>query len=272
MFVVDESGLPKQGKKSAGVSRQYCGAVGKVANCQVGVYLAGVSPKGQLGVDKRLYLPEAGVNDPARCEAARIPENERRPRSKGELALEMLSQAKERGALSARWVTGDDAYGNSPGFRDGVRALGLEAVLEVSKTTPVWPLEPKKRSPVFSGRGRPPQSSWDPAQRQTVEERAAALPPDAWQAIPVDEGAQGPRIYPFARVRGRETRDGAPGEVTWVVFRRNLDRSEPRYYFATAQEREEDDATGEIQAKVSARRGPIETEFRTEKGQVGLDE
>ena len=98
----DGSDFPKQGRKSAGVARQYCGRLGKVANCQAGVFLAYVSPLGRALVDKRLYLPQVWASDDARCQAAAVPEDRRGYRSKAELALEMLARARERDHLRAK--------------------------------------------------------------------------------------------------------------------------------------------------------------------------
>src|SRR5713101_2798045 len=117
VWAVDSSGFPKQGKKSVGVARQYCGALGKVANCQVGVFLAHVGPRGRVLVDKRLYLPREWTDHPARCLAADVPREKQAYRSETELALEMLQQAQALGRLAAEWVTGDDTYGKSPEFR-----------------------------------------------------------------------------------------------------------------------------------------------------------
>lgn len=268
VWAVDSSGFPKQGKKSVGVARQYCGALGKIANCQVGVFLAHVGPRGRALVDKRLYLPPEWVHDPARCDAAGIPREEQVYRSETELALAMLQAAPQRGALTAAWVTGDDAFGKSPAFRDALTAAGFQYVLEVPGDTPVWPFSPTWETPAWSGRGRPPEPRPVAAQRQTVRERAVALPAAAWQAITVAEGAQGWRTYRFAAERLRETRDRKPGEVLWVVYRENLDGSEPRYYFANAPA----DTPLAMLARVASARWPIETEFETEKSDIGLDE
>ena len=142
VWVLDGSDFPKQGRKSAGVARQYCGRLGKVANCQAGMFLACVSPLGRALVDKRLYLPESWTSDDARCRAAGVPEERSDYRSKTELALEMLEQALELGHLKAGWVAADDAFGMSPSFRDGLAALGMRYVLDVPGGTTVWPLEP----------------------------------------------------------------------------------------------------------------------------------
>ena len=101
VWVLDGSDFPKQGRKSVGVARQYCGRLGKVANCQAGMFLAYVSPLGRALVDKRLYLPESWTSDKDRCEAAGVPEERQGYRSKTELALEMLGRALERGHLRA---------------------------------------------------------------------------------------------------------------------------------------------------------------------------
>ena len=117
VWVLDGSDFPKQGRKSVGVARQYCGRLGKVASCQAGMFLAYVSPLGRALVDKRLYLPESWTSDKDRCEAAGVPEERQGYRSKTELALEMLGRVLERGHLRAGWVAGDDAFGMSPSFR-----------------------------------------------------------------------------------------------------------------------------------------------------------
>ena len=126
-----------------------------MANCQAGMFLAYVSPLGRALVDKRLYLPESWTSDDARCAAAGVPEERRSYHSKTELALEMLARALERGHLIAGWVAGDDAFGMSPSFREGLAALGMWYVLDVPGGTTVWPMEPSWTSPDYQGFGRP---------------------------------------------------------------------------------------------------------------------
>jgi SRSO17 transposase len=268
VFAVDESAFPKQGKKSVGVARQYCGALGKVAGCQVGVFLAHVGPRGRALVDKRLYLPREWTQDPERCTEAQVPADERAYQSKSALALALLRQAKAWGHLMAEWVTGDDEYGKSPEFRDGVAQEGWNYVLEVPGNTPVWPVETTWSTPPYGGRGRPPQPQPVVAERREVRERAAALAPTAWHAITVAEGAQGPRTYLFACERVRESRDREPGEALWLIHKQNLDGTEPRAYFSNAPAF----TPPRTLARVSAARWPIETEFEAEKSHVALDE
>ena len=272
VWVLDGSDFPKQGRKSVGVARQYCGRLGKVANCQGGMFLAYVSPLGRALVDKGLYLPESWTSDPGRCAAAGVPEERRGYRSKTELALELLERALGLGHLKAGWVAGDDAFGMSPSFREGLAGLGMRYVLDVPGSTPVWPLEPSWESawttPRSPGFGRPRKPRLRDGQRRTMEQRSDELPDEDWREITVAQGSQGPRSYMFCAQRVRVTRKGKPGQEAWAGYRRNLDGSEPRYYLSNAPE----DTTLETLACVGGSRWPIETEFETEKGDVGLDE
>ena len=233
VWVLDGSDFPKQGRKSAGVARQYCGRLGKVANCQAGMFLAYVSPLGRALVDKRLYLPESWTSDQDRCAAAGVPEGRRSYRSKTGLALELLERALARGHLRAKWVAGDDAFGMSPSFREGLAALGMLYVLDVPGGSTVWPLEPAWTSAEYQGFGRPRKPRLRDGQRRTMEQRSDELPGDAWREITVAEGSQGPRSYQFSAQRVRPTSKRKPGEIHWAVCRRNLDGSEPRYYCPT---------------------------------------
>ena len=160
VWVLDGSDFPKQGRKSVGVARQYCGRLGKVANCQAGMFLAYVSPLGRALVDKGLYLPESWTSDHGRCEAAGIPVEGRRYRSKTELALELVERALARGHLKAGWVAADDAFGISPSFRENLASLGMRYVLDVPAGFTVWPVEPEWTTPAYRGRGGPPGPGW----------------------------------------------------------------------------------------------------------------
>ena len=137
VFVLDDTGFAKQGKKSVGVARQYSGTLGKVGNCQVGVFLAYVSAQGHALVDKALYLPKAWTDDRQRCRAAGVPE-EIGYQSKAELGLGLLRRARQAGHLTAAWVTGDSGYGEVPSLRDTLDAEGWRYVLEVPSITHVF--------------------------------------------------------------------------------------------------------------------------------------
>ena len=268
VWVLDGSDFPKQGVKSVGVARRYCGRLGKVANCQAGMFLAYVSPLGRALVDKRLYLPVGWTSDDARCQTAGVPEERRAYRSKTELALEMVEQTLAWGHLRAGWVAGDDAFGMSPPFREGLSALGMRYVLDVPEGFTVWPEEPEWTRPAYQGTGRPRKPRLRSGQRRTMAERAAAIPEEDWQTITVAPGSQGPRVYQFSAQRARPTARRRPGGIHWAVYRRNRDGSEPRYYLSNAAE----DTPLETLAYVGGSRWRIETEFETEKSDVGLDE
>ena len=180
----------------------------------------------------------------------------------------MLERAREVGHLRAEWVAGDDAFGMSPSFREGLAALGMLYVLDVPAGFTVWPLEPERTSPAYQGRGAPRKPSLVPGQRRTMAERSDELPAEAWREITVAEGSQCPRSYEFSAQRVRPTNRRKPGDIHWAIYRRNLDGSEPRYYLSNAPE----DTPLETLAYVGGSRWRIETEFETEKSDVGLDE
>ena len=232
------------------------------------MFLAYLSPLGRALVDKRLYLPESWTSDQDRCAAAGVPEERRGYRSKTELALDMLQGTLERDHLKAVWVAADDAFGMSPSLREGLAALGMRYVLDVPAGFTVWPVEPEWTTPVYRGRGGPPKPRLVAGQRRTMVERSAELPEDAWREFTVAQGSQGPRTYQFSAQRVRPTSRRKPGEIHWVIRRRNLDDSEPRYYLSNAPE----GTPLETLAYVDGSRWRIETEFETEKSDVGLDE
>ena len=268
VWVLDGSDFPKQGVKSAGVARQYCGALGKIANCPAGVFLAQVGPRGRALVDKRLYLPEEWTGDGERCATAGVPANRREYESKTELAMDMLECAQARGHLSAQWVAGDSAFGMSPTLREGLASAGMYYVLEVRPDMTVWPLAPTWTDPPYQGNGRPRKPRPRREERRTRSERSTALPPDAWRELTIAAGSQGPRTYLFSAQRVRVTRRRKPGEILWAIYRQNRDGSEPRYYLSNAPE----DTPLETLAYVGGSRWRIETEFETEKSDVDLDE
>jgi SRSO17 transposase len=270
VFVLDDTGFAKQGQKSVGVARQYSGTLGKVGNCQIGVFLAYVSPHGHALVDKALYLPREWTEDRNRCRAAGVPE-EVGYQSKAELGLGLLRRARQAKHLQAPWVTGDAGYGEVPTLRDALDAEGWRYVLEVPSTTCVFTQPVQVAVPAWSGRGRKPsQPQLLPGEpgAQPVPAVVAGLPATAWQTLNVAEGAQGERIHQFAAQRVWESREGLPGRACWLLVRRDLDGSDVKYFLSNAPA----DTPLLRLAQVAAMRWPIETEFQTEKGETGLDE
>jgi SRSO17 transposase len=270
VWVVDETGFTKQGTKSAGVARQYSGTLGKVGNCQVGVFLGYAGERGQALVDGRLYLPERWTDDRARCRAAGIPD-EVGFQTKPELALAMLRAARERGQLQARWVTGDEVYGGNPAFRDALEADGYWYVLEVpspvlSERRIVRAIDTNAPPPTPLGDGWWLRRDLDPP--RTVAELAAGLPAERWYLLEVGEGAQGPRIYRFAQQRVREVRAGVLGAERELLLRTNPDGTELHYYLANTPR----GLALLVLGRVASARWTVETGFQQAKGQAGLDE
>ncbi len=176
ILVIDESGFPKRGHKSAGVGMQYCGVTGRVENCQVGVFLSYVTARGHTLIDRELYLPLDWCEDRNRCRAAHIPEAVRF-QTKPELAIQMLTRIDEAGYPIA-WVVADTVYGGNLELRTWLEAHGYPYVLAVACDEPVGIVTPD-------------------GQRRRVEVRdveALVLQEQDWQRLSMSEGTKGPRL------------------------------------------------------------------------------
>src|SRR5215216_7489075 len=155
-WIVDDTGLPKKGRLSVGVARQYCGQLGKRENCQVAVTLSVANEAASLPIAYRLYLSEAWAADPARRAMAGVPE-EVAFRTKPTIALEQIGRALADGVPPGVVVT-DAGYGDDTDFRDGITGLGLPYVAGILGTTGLWPPGAGPLPPApWSGRGRPPK-------------------------------------------------------------------------------------------------------------------
>ena len=173
-WIVDDTGVPKQGTRSAGVARQYRGQPGKVDNCQVAVTLSVANDHASLPLAHRLYLPSEWADDTARRARAGVPEDVAF-RTKPEIALAQIRAALAAGVPPAP-VLADAAYGVDTAFRDGVTACGLTYAAGIQPLAPLWPpgrgpLPPKP----WSGRGRKPARVRRNADRQPVPAKALAL-------------------------------------------------------------------------------------------------
>src|SRR5436190_2166951 len=271
VWTLDSTGFAKRGTRSAGVARQYSGTLGKVDNCQLGVFLGYATVRGHALVDGHLYLPREWADDPERCRQVGVPAAVLTAgyQSQADLGLALLRHARATGALVGRWVTADEAFGQVPAFRDALDAMGYWYVAEVPSTTPVFTAAPRtKRVRLTAAPAAGPRAVEIQPAAQTVQAVAAALPPTRWQTLTVAEGAQGPRTHAFAALRVWESREEVPGRACWLVLRRNLDGRELKYYFSNAPA----DTPLATLARVGATRWTVETEFQTGKGQVGLDE
>src|SRR5215207_11694869 len=211
VLVFDPSAFPKHGAASVGVQRQWCGRLGKVENCQVGVYLAYVARADHALVDVRLYLPETWAADRPRRKTAGVPKGARF-RTRHELALGMLDA---RGpVLPHAWVAGDDEMGRSSGFRASLRGREEQYLLAVPSNTLVRDLG--ATPPPYRGHGRRPQVPF-----ARVDRWRAALAESAWAVVDVRDGEKGPLAVQVstARVQARTDRGRTGPEETLVVVR-----------------------------------------------------
>ena len=250
VLVVDETGFPKQGTHSAGVARQCCSTLGKRANCQIGVFLGYASPKGHVGLDRALYLPQEWTNDRARCRQVGIPD-EVPFRTKPQLALELLERALDAG-VPAAWVAADEVYGNDGKFRRALEGREQAYVVAVRSDYPVstWP-------------PYGPPAAWTVTTLVAAVLEAGAV---EWRRCSAGEGAQGPRLYDWLSVAARPALQD--GWVHAVLVRRHPERlDELAYYLVYAPV----GTSLEEVVGVAGARWTIDDLFKQAKGQVGLD-
>jgi len=272
VLLVDESGMVKQGANSVGVSSQYCGSVGKVANSQVGVYLGYASRRGHAFLDGRLFLPEKWFEEShaERREACGV-SGDLGFQTKPEIALDLLKNALEQDDMPCKWVVADAMYGDSSAFRDGIADLDKWFFVEVRCTTQVWLEKPEVWVPPWKGRGRRPTRLRlkNPEQKAIqVNDLAQQLPSDTWVRARIKEGAKGPLVCDFACLRAIDVRAGLPGQELWLVLRRNLDDpTQIKYYFSNAPA----DMDPSELVRLSGMRWPVEIIFRAGKVEVGFD-
>src|SRR3954454_18514756 len=211
IFVIDDTTFPKQGTHSVGVQRQYCGALGKKANCQCAVSVHYVSPRGHYPLDMRLYLPESWLGDPKRLDRAHVADDERRPLTKGHIALELLDRVRADG-LPGGLVVADSGYGVSGPFRDGLSERGLHYVVGVTDEMVVFTEEPRWVAPPATTGGRPrkrhrlAEGSPRPI---SLKELAARVPR---RKVTWREGTKGPMWGRFAWLRAWPGQGWATGQ------------------------------------------------------------
>lgn len=271
--IVDGSGFPKQGQRSVGVARQYCGAVGKVANSQEGVFLVYASRYGYAFLDERLYVHETWFKDAARTrwQQCGIPDD-LRFQTEPELALDMLQGLVKRGVLPFRWVAADAHFGAIPTFLDAVDALGKWYLIEVPADTRAWlhtpTVEPPGCGPLGKPRTQPRVSRRAPRPRE-LRDLAAQLPKQAWTRYCIKDGSKGPLIADFAFLRVTTIRAELPGPRLWAIVRRRVGRDpELKFYLSNAPTT---CPRAEL-VRVSGMRWPIETALEEGKGEVGMDQ
>jgi SRSO17 transposase len=235
VLMFDETGFVKKAQESVGVARQYCGTLGKVDNCQVGVFAGYASRQGYALVDKRLFLPEAWFTDPyaARRTACHIPA-ELIFQSKPQLAAARLQAIVREGLLPFKYVVADCLYGNSPDFLDAVDAcVGVTTFVAIPADTRCWDQRPLTEDKTYHYQGTVRTKRVVVASDTTprsVAAVAASLPASHWYQRTVSEGTQGPITYAFARQRVTLCKEGLPERTVWLVIKRTMG-AEPTYTY-----------------------------------------
>jgi SRSO17 transposase len=270
LFVFDDVSFPKQGTHSVGVQRQYCGALGKKANCQVAVSVHYVSPNGHYPLDLQLYLPDSWRTDTNRLDRAGVPDDQRQSRTKPEIALALLDRVRAEG-LPGRAVVADAGYGVSGDFRAGLEKRGIRYIVGVTGDFVVFTQKPQWLPPVRPGNGRP----------QTRPRLAPGTPrPVALNALAQQvrrkwiswrEGTRGKLSGRFAWLRvwpghGWATGACADAAPVWLLIEEQAGGA-IRYAFSNLPAR-----TSRLQAvRLWKSRWPVEQGYQQLKEELGLD-
>lgn len=241
-LIVDETGFLKQGKKSAGVIRQYSGTAGRIENCQIGVFLGYLSGKKRVLIDRELYIPKEWSEDKKRCICAGIPED-RSFSTKLELAQDMIKRALNQG-YRPLWVVADEVYGQSYPFRKFLEANELSYVVAVPKSQSIcWGLNKEPAYSVLS----------------ELTERE-------WRTLSCGDGSKRDRLYKWVSFPLNSPKEGYK---RYLLLRKNLNDSDNiAYYFVSALE----GTTLQEMVKAAGHRWAIEECFKSAKGEVGLDQ
>lgn len=276
-WVIDDTGFPKQGRMSVGVARQYCGALGKVGNCQLGVSVHAASERASCPIDWRLFIPQAWDEpDPSNRERrarAHLPDDVAH-QPKWKLVLDMIDELQTWG-LTPPVLLGDGAYGDVTDLRTGLSERGIGYVLDVKAATSAFPESVVPEAPQGSGRGRPPLARYrtDPSSLRRLAVAAAASTVEVtWR-----EGTRGPMRSRFLVLRVRpaniELRKSAHAagrhlEVCWLLCEWPADKAEPTKYWLSNLP-----ADTPIQRLVAFAklRWRIEQDYRELKDALGLD-
>src|SRR3954454_21016504 len=259
VVVIDPSAFPKKGTESCGVARQWCGRLGKVENCQVGVFLAYAARTGYAPLDRQLYLPEDWADDPVRREKCHVPP-EVEFQEKWQIALDLLDRSLP--GLSHGWITGDDEFGRPAEFRAALRHRHERYVLDVPCNTRVRDLErrrpPRKKAGVGRKRGVP---------FVRADVWAASQPASRWERITVRAGEKGPLEVEAMTVRVRAKQDGRIGPEERLMVMRSA--GEARIDYALTNAGPEISLADLV--RVQRQRHRIEELFEAGNGEAGPD-
>ena len=269
VWVVDDTGFPKQGEHSVGVERQYSGTLGKTANCQVAVSLHHVGEQGSAVLGWRLYLPESWTRDKKRREAAGIP-SDLVFKTKWQLALDIIDQVRSWG-LPDRVVVADAGYGEATDFRDALESRKLPYVVGIAPQLGVWGKPPKVKIPDYGGRGQPPKRYEYGTQRPS-NAREVALKAKGWKNVRWREGSKGWLGSRFVALRVQPSHgfvDGQPPrKEVWLLVEWPETEKEPTKYFVCDLP---PNYTLRRLVRLAKSRWKIEQDYQQLKEELGLD-
>lgn len=262
---IDESGLPKQGNDSVGVIRQYCGRLGKVANCQMGVFLGYTANSYRMLLDKRLYLPEKWVSDKERRKKCAVPEDIEF-QTKAQLGLEPIRKAQERG-IPFGWIGMDSYYGQQEWLLAELEGQELLYIADIPCDTRVWLELPRTQIPARKGnRGPKPTKLKAEIQPTSVRQIASDSDQSQWTRMYIRDTERGQLWSKLAFLRVYPVRDELPGPQTWLILRKDEGEKKLKYQFCNAPW----DTPLERLAEMSHSRYWMERAIQDAKGEAGL--
>jgi SRSO17 transposase len=265
--VIDESGVAKSGDQSVGAAVQWCGRLGKTANCQVGVHLIGVTAAGFAALDAQLFLPEGWIGDTERREKTRVPETVKF-QTKPQIAAELLRRTREAGKVRFDWIIADEVYGDSGDLMDDLEAARQQYVLEVRSNTLVCTVDPATLPGSSPGpKRRRKLGSYRYREIRSVREIVADLSAEAWQPLKLRDGSKGPLVFEYVALRVWAMRHGRPGPPIWLLFRRSLAKKPQTWYYLSNAG---DDTPWEHMALVTGARIRVEEYFEDAKMHLGM--
>ena len=273
VLILDESGFKKKGNDSAGVYKQYCGNIGKVDNCQVGVFAAYASSQGYALLDNELFVPEAWFGDDyeERRNKCQFPED-LEFRTKPQIAARIVNEIIEKNQIPVKYVVADSIYGNSPEFVEQVeKHIGKVYFLAVPSDTQCWLRAPAITEKEYRYRG-------EIRKRLTLkqgEKKAVSLMDLAkeinsyfWYRRKVSEGTKGPIEYEFSKRRVILAKNGLPTKEVWLTMKRTLGADSTYSFFISNAPRS---ANLNLFVWLSGLRWPIEQCFEEGKSELGMD-
>ncbi len=272
-WVVDDTGFPKKGRESVGVTRQYCGQTGKQDNCRVAVSLSVTTAKASMPVAFRLYLPETWIQDRERRKKTGVPKSIEF-QTKQAIALEQIRRARDRG-IPEGVVLADAGYGNDTGFRQALTRMELSYVMGIQSSLTVWkpgeqPLPPLVR---HTHTGRPRKLLRRSSQHRpvSVKELALGLPPEVWKKVTWRQGVKRKLQSRFTALRVRPAhRDywrAEPHPEEWLLIEWPTGASEPTKYWLSSLPA--DTALTDL-VHMAKHRWIIERDYQELKQELGL--